>query len=499
MTLVDDLRAALVRRDTLQVLNLVERSPIEAWFAVPPAELIPLLLAAPEEQLRSHPAVTSFRNLGVQTDDPAAMILALEDLETSAPQGARFSGAVAAAIFGLRLRGEPRRAADVSIRYADVARRSNSLFDQTVGSRTFLAIQQGITSALVGDDARALEALALAQQLTPPASLRGLLRDAHVKAALIESLHGDPAKAQAHLDTADDIPRTSSWVEEVVDAHAALTRAALTRDPDEALRLLGRVPDAAVGEFWPFQIEAVVRAHLRAGRIADAELALQRHTLIAPPTRPGDGMAGSTLALWQTIFALHRGNLSEARASARDLDPDMPVTALALSAVDIATGNSAQATQRLVALHPQTRMLRTREAGRVGLLAWALLTQDKTGQARDILAHWRDERGLTENDLEQFPAGLLAFAESYFPDWPKHSTTPAPQYGTGVADQHASLTQRERAVLSLLASDRTRAQIANELFVSENTIKSQLRSLFRKLDVDTRADAVIVAHRRGLL
>lgn len=498
MTLVDELRDALGQRDTARVLELVERSPIEAWFAVPPADLLPVLLAAPADLMHTYPAVAALRTFGNLADDPAAITLALEDLGASTGNDAHFTGSVAAAILALRVRGTPRHADEVAHRYGDAARASNSLFDRTSGSRTFLALQRAITAALVGDDARALEALDLAQRLSPPESLTALLRDSHVKAALIEALHGDPTQAQAHLDTADRLPRTASWVEHVVDAHASMTRAALTTDPAEALRLLARVPDAAIGEFWPFQVEAVIRAHLRAGQIAEAELALHRYALSAPPVRAGEGLAGSTLALWQTIIALHRGNLAAARTSSRDLDPLMPVTGLVLSSIDIAIGESARAAQRLVALHPQTRMLRTREAGRIGLLAWALLTQDKSIQARDVLTQWRDERGLTDNDLEQFPDGVIAFAESYFPDWPIHNSR-APHGVSGLVEFHAALTERERAVLALLATDRTRAQIARDLFVSENTVKTQLRSLFRKLNVDTRADAVIAAHRRGLL
>ena len=58
---------------------------------------------------------------------------------------------------------------------------------------------------------------------------------------------------------------------------------------------------------------------------------------------------------------------------------------------------------------------------------------------------------------------------------------------------------REHAVLELMASDLARAQIAEALFVSENTVKSQQRTLFRKLGATTRVEALLTAQRLGLL
>jgi LuxR family maltose regulon positive regulatory protein len=52
------------------------------------------------------------------------------------------------------------------------------------------------------------------------------------------------------------------------------------------------------------------------------------------------------------------------------------------------------------------------------------------------------------------------------------------------------LSPRERDVLRLLASDLSLHQIAGELFVSYNTIKTQTQSIYRKLRVSNRAEAV---------
>jgi len=67
-----------------------------------------------------------------------------------------------------------------------------------------------------------------------------------------------------------------------------------------------------------------------------------------------------------------------------------------------------------------------------------------------------------------------------------------------IAAPIAPLTRRERVVLSNLSEDVTLEQIATKLFVTRNTVKSQVRSLYRKLGVSTRAEAVAWARAAGL-
>jgi len=61
------------------------------------------------------------------------------------------------------------------------------------------------------------------------------------------------------------------------------------------------------------------------------------------------------------------------------------------------------------------------------------------------------------------------------------------------------LSERELAVLRLLASRLTTTEIAGALFVSPNTLKSHMKSIYRKLDVNSRADAVREGEARGLV
>jgi LuxR family maltose regulon positive regulatory protein len=70
---------------------------------------------------------------------------------------------------------------------------------------------------------------------------------------------------------------------------------------------------------------------------------------------------------------------------------------------------------------------------------------------------------------------------------------------SGVAAQSISLTDRELSVLQYLPSMMTYPEIAAQLFVSVNTVKSHLRHLYAKLEVANRRRAVLRARELGLL
>ena len=61
------------------------------------------------------------------------------------------------------------------------------------------------------------------------------------------------------------------------------------------------------------------------------------------------------------------------------------------------------------------------------------------------------------------------------------------------------LSERELAVLALLAAGRTNKEIAEELFIAQGTVKAHVASVYRKLGVHSRAEAVSKAKDLGLL
>lgn len=50
----------------------------------------------------------------------------------------------------------------------------------------------------------------------------------------------------------------------------------------------------------------------------------------------------------------------------------------------------------------------------------------------------------------------------------------------------------------LLAQGRSNNDIASRLFVSEKTVRNHLSLIFDRLDVGSRAEAIVLAHRNGI-
>jgi DNA-binding NarL/FixJ family response regulator len=68
----------------------------------------------------------------------------------------------------------------------------------------------------------------------------------------------------------------------------------------------------------------------------------------------------------------------------------------------------------------------------------------------------------------------------------------------GERDPHA-LTDRELTVLQQLTHGKSTRAVADHIHVSEETVKTYLKQIFRKLDVRDRTEAVSEAFRRGLV
>jgi DNA-binding NarL/FixJ family response regulator len=112
---------------------------------------------------------------------------------------------------------------------------------------------------------------------------------------------------------------------------------------------------------------------------------------------------------------------------------------------------------------------------------------------------------LKEATLEQIVAGVEAAAvgDAVIPPRVapellrrlRASEAARPSDGDGAV----ALSEREHEVLRLIVEGRDNAAIGAELFISPNTVKSHVASIFAKLGVESRLQASVQALRRGLV
>lgn len=146
--------------------------------------------------------------------------------------------------------------------------------------------------------------------------------------------------------------------------------------------------------------------------------------------------------------------------------------------------------RRLVALHPEAGVVVT------------TMAEDPEGVARAVAA---GAMGYVAKDAtrDEMAAVLcLALPEGRVGAAAVTRSTDgmaAPEVVHEIAGPVVGLTERERQVLDGMARGRSNAQIGAELFLSEDTIKTHARRLFRKLAAHDRAHAVAEGFRHGLL
>ncbi|MFB3050622.1 MAG: LuxR C-terminal-related transcriptional regulator [Acidimicrobiia bacterium] len=69
----------------------------------------------------------------------------------------------------------------------------------------------------------------------------------------------------------------------------------------------------------------------------------------------------------------------------------------------------------------------------------------------------------------------------------------------GTVSRRPELTGRELEVLTLVGEGKTSREIAEQLYISENTVRNHVRNILDKLGLKSRFEAVTWAHREGLI
>ncbi|UAJ78945.1 hypothetical protein IT072_17280 [Leifsonia sp. ZF2019] len=403
----------------------------------------------------------------------------------------RFSGDVAAAVVYARRLQERLAQAPVESR------------ERVDGPLWFYHHQIGSTLLAAGDSARALQELATARQLGRISGRRYAERIALGRMALAHAVRGSLDEAELALTRLAGLPEpseahasASAMTERAAAALIAVER--LTDDTDDLLARLEAYDSIELS--WPFALLARTRCLLARQRPDDA-LEAVRLASDAHPSQHGS-FAADVIGAASIEAQLAAGDPAQARRLAELRDRSGVLTTLAATRVALEDSRldvAEEAVRGLTAdpaLGPGHRL----EALLFGAWAQTARTDELDGAtARRIvrLVLGGDARRL----LATMPSRLivLARAEVESEDEGTAFDAATAELGHVELSRRPVLTPGELRVLGMLPATPTTRQIADDLHLSPNTVKSQLTSLYRKLGCSTRDDAMRIAARFQLL
>jgi LuxR family maltose regulon positive regulatory protein len=362
-----------------------------------------------------------------------------------------------------------------------------------VGALTFPTYQQG-RAATVERWFGWLEARGAMEDHPAVAVLAGILSALTGKPADAERWAGVAERGAVAVSVPDGSHLAGPWL--------ALLRALLCRDGVDQMRADAKLaattmPAASVWRAAPIALLGL--AHLMASDPDRADVLFED---AAAQGRASGGMIGACIALAErSLLAIVGGawdlagrHLAEARTVAREanLEDYPPVTILYAVAARVALYQA----NRPRALEELTRAQRLRPGLTYALPHLAVQARIELARCHLALADFAAVRtllGEAEEILRRRP-GLGVFvrqAEDMRARLSKERSSSTPRA--------SALTAAELRLLPLLSTHLSFPEIAAEMFLSRHTIKSEAKSVYRKLGASTRSQAVTRSRELGLL
>jgi LuxR family maltose regulon positive regulatory protein len=380
-----------------------------------------------------------------------------------------------------------------------------------------LDAQVGALEAWSGDLHAAALTLARGVAHTAGATSRLARADCEGQLALVEAIRGNLGRAtrcaSSVLAGADGGPQAGVVPARLGKAWVHLERGEL----DDAREGLDRTAALPGDQLEPWIVLAQLLAEARLLTASGQPAAALR--LLAPSANPADRSAWSgglpeMLAIVSAEALLADGEPQRALAQLTPLRGHVAVEAGVLAATarreigDLRGARAALAKvaddlpRAQLAFQVQSWLLGARLAHHEGdiersrvLVDRALRTAAQEGLRRPFAPAWAWLRGFLHRDT-RLRRDHRAFLDSLASMGPPQQH-PRPQPAASGGSIVEPLSEREVQVLELLAQMYSTNEIAGELYVSVNTVKTHLKGIFRKLGVNRRVDAVRMGRELG--
>ncbi len=359
--------------------------------------------------------------------------------------------------------------------------------------------QVGVTALLMDKPDRAVAELE--QAVAAAARTPNPLLAAAVAATLAvgEALRGRPSRAEAALAKTDAVI-AAGWFGDRVRASLLVARAMVLVDrlEEEALPAVAEAAAAGPGEIWSIVLLAHCRALFAAGDAAGvAELIVadagDRH-----PTSP---LARNIMRSQAVEASTARGIRLSREAISASSAAESPLLALARVRSLAADTSPALALGEAVELAARDDAAPSLKAEAMLSAGWAEMNISGVldpASVRVASVLWSAERCWRVAVLAPPEIREALLTASGLDEAERLRLRTALARAAGVR-RVTILTPKGRTILHELAGPETYPEIARRLGVSVNTIKTQVRSIYRLLGVAARGEAVLEASRRGLL
>ncbi|MDQ1545884.1 MAG: LuxR family transcriptional regulator, maltose regulon positive regulatory protein [Actinomycetota bacterium] len=402
-------------------------------------------------------------------------------------------------IIGLRLAGRFDEAAAYGDQVAERAASLRTTQRPAHALTAWLDLQRGLNSTLQGDNDTAIGHYRRAWEYAQLGGPSYVAPSAAANLAMTHTLRGEPARAKLWEERYRSRPTGTYWSDHLVGVGAHLTAAIRALDQLDRegaqveLAVLGDGSDAL--DLWPYVVYVNAQYGLLFEDPYDTLSAVNRAIHAHEPSSRNAGIAANLIARARADLLTAGGGAQLARSNLVHLDHGNPFFGIPFARLLLLSGEPGSArglTARLLA----REVLTPRD--RLDTLIIDAAAAARTGNHGDAQTRIENARTIAdETGIRSAFATITAIDRVTLSIALPDSASPRPTY-----PDHATLVRlspREQSLLEALSKTSSRNEIAQQQFVSVNTVKTQLARLYSKLGTTTRQDTIAKAQQLGLL